>query len=326
MVRHILAASDFNREDLSRIFHTAFGMEDKIAKDKYHQLLANRKGVGLLFFEESYRTHGGFQNAVISTGGRILFDVEREGVFSSFEGAASEKGESLVSVVENFCYSTVGVIVIRHPQAGSALIAAQVAEKYGISVINAGDGEREHPIQALVDGYTMWKVQKQILDGTKLVVCNDLEKSRTIHSLCLLLANNYKIPEIGICAPQEVDLPKDLRTAIESKNIQIIRFSNLKDAADWTQNGFIYMTRPQTKRYPKKADLAKFKGFQIDQEIMEYIGGLGGYVLHPQPIDRIRFNEITPEAQEHENCIIMAQSHNRSQIIMAILRMLLISD
>jgi len=325
MARHILAASDFNREDLVRIFNTSFGIENKIEKNIYHDLLRNRKGVGLLFFEESYRTHNSFSTAVTSMGGRILFDIQKEGVFSSYDGAVSKKGESLESVVENHCYDTVGAIVIRHPQNGSAMIAAKIAEKYGINIINAGDGSNEHPTQSLLDQYTIWKRRNHELDNLKLVVCNDLEKSRTIHSLTYALSANFKIPQIGVCAPEGANLPQSLVDQINAFGTSVARFNNLREAGDWAE--FIYMTRPQKERFTDNPGaIEKFKNFQVDLQTMEYLESKGVFVLHPQPIDSINFNEITPEALKNGNCIIMEQSHNGLPVRMALLRMLLVEE
>lgn len=327
MTRNILSAKDFSREDIIRIFNVTYGLEQKVELNKHHALLANRKGIGLLFFEESFRTNNSFRNAMLSLGGKILVDIERDGVFSSFGGATNKKGESLESAIENFCYPTIGALVIRHPKPGSAQIAADIANRYGISVINAGDGDNEHPTQALLDLYTMWKVKDQQLDDVRIVFCNDLEKSRTIHSLCQMLCSNFQVKRIGICAPEDVDLPEYLKQLLEEKGIDIIRFGSIKEAAGWAD--FIYMTRPQKERYLNKDGeideeaLLKFKSFQIDKETMDYIGEEDCFVLHPQPIDSVNFNEITLEAQKHPNCIIMIQSHNGTFIRMALLRMIL---
>ncbi len=102
-----------------------------------HRILATA------FFEPSTRTHCSFQAAMLRLGGSVI-DLQQE-------TSSLKKGESLVDTIQTLaCYAD--AIVIRHPQKGSADVAANVSSK---PVINAGDGTGEHPTQALLDLFTI---------------------------------------------------------------------------------------------------------------------------------------------------------------------------
>ena len=89
------------------------------------------------------------------------------------------------------CYAD--VIVLRHPETGSAAIAAKAAHK---PVINAGDGTGEHPTQALLDLFTIFdELGVGVVDGLTITMLGDLKYGRTVHSLARLLSlyEVYKI-------------------------------------------------------------------------------------------------------------------------------------
>src|SRR6185295_2709563 len=93
------------------------------------------------------------------------------------------KGESLPDTVRSLeCYAD--VIVLRHPETGSAAIAANAARK---PIINAGDGIGEHPTQALLDLFTI-REELGTIDGLTITMLGDLKYGRTVHSLSNLLS------------------------------------------------------------------------------------------------------------------------------------------
>ena len=107
-----------------------------------------------------------------------------EGVVRAVDGIDLHivKGETLADTVRTLeQYSD--VIVLRHPEIGSAQVAADAA---GIPIINAGDGPGEHPTQALLDLFTIHKEMGRI-DGLKIAMVGDLRFGRTVHSLTKLL-------------------------------------------------------------------------------------------------------------------------------------------
>src|SRR5207244_9417921 len=106
------------------------------------------------------------------------------------------KGESLPDTIRTLeSYSD--IIVLRHPETGSAAIAAQFARK---PIINAGDGIGEHPTQALLDMFTI-REELGTTDDLTVTMLGDLKYGRTVHSLSRLLSLydtclNYVSPSI----------------------------------------------------------------------------------------------------------------------------------
>src|SRR3990167_5105431 len=143
--KHILSTKDFeDAELLNHLFNMADELVKKDVKGKLPQSLKN-KVLATLFFEPSTRTRFSFEAAMQKLGGLII-SAENASI-----GSSAVKGESLedtIKVVGGYA----DAIVLRHPEAGTADRAAAVS---GVPIINAGDGDNEHPTQALLDAYTI---------------------------------------------------------------------------------------------------------------------------------------------------------------------------
>ena len=184
------------------IIEQVFPVIDKMAElidSKGRVDLLDDKVVALLFFEPSSRTMMSFQSAAQ----RLKAGM----VFAQNESSTSfEKGESLedlIRMVESYS----DIIVMRHAMPGSAEIAANTSK---VPFINAGDGGNEHPTQALIDVYTIFKNYSR-LDNLKIVFGYDSLQSRSIHSLSMLLAQ-YPNNEFTFTGPEQLQPSKDLKT------------------------------------------------------------------------------------------------------------------
>src|SRR3989344_4630697 len=171
----ILSAGQFDRKSLDLIFSTADRMK-RLVKSKGGSNLLKGKIMTALFYEPSSRTFGSFITSMQRLGGGF---IPLQGVTYS----SVSKGETLPDTVRTFA-SFSDVIVLRHPEVGSAKIAAEFCDK---PVINAGDGVGEHPTQALLDFYTIIK-RFGAVDGLNIALVGDLLNGRTIHSLLKLLS------------------------------------------------------------------------------------------------------------------------------------------
>ncbi len=115
-----------------------------------------------LFYEPSTRTSASFIAAMERLGGSVI-PITQGVQFSSVS-----KGETLADTIQTLeQYSD--VIVLRHPEIGSARVAAEAAN---IPVINAGDGAGEHPTQALLDLFTIQEEMGRI-DGLKIAMVGE---------------------------------------------------------------------------------------------------------------------------------------------------------
>ena len=192
--RDFVSIEDFSNEEIEVLFVIADKMQVLLRQS--HGLLAGHV-MGSLFLEPSTRTRLSFEAAMNRLGGRVITLTDA--------GASSfSKGESLADSVR-IISSYTDVIVLRHPQAGAARIAAQYAP---VPVINAGDGGHEHPTQTLCDLYALRHTKGQ-LAGLKVILYGDLKYGRTTHSLALALT---RFGTDVLCVPEtNLELPSYVR-------------------------------------------------------------------------------------------------------------------
>ena len=139
----ILSVSQFDKPKLEYIFNVAHEMRVMVERFGSADLLQG-KILSNLFYEPSTRTSSSFMAAMLRLGGQVI-------PINNVQYSSVTKGESLPDTIRTLeSYSD--VIVIRHPEVGSAEIAARYAQK---PIINAGDGVGEHPTQALLDFFTI---------------------------------------------------------------------------------------------------------------------------------------------------------------------------
>src|SRR5512138_2941773 len=173
--KDIISVKQFGRDDLEYVFGVAHEMRGMVARIGTFDLLKG-KILANLFYEPSTRTSSSFTAAMERLGGSVI-------PINEVKYSSVSKGESLPDTVRTLeCYAD--VIVLRHPETGSAAIAAKAARK---PVINAGDGIGEHPTQALLDLFTIVSELKKV-DGLTVTMVGDLKYGRTVHSLARLLS------------------------------------------------------------------------------------------------------------------------------------------
>ncbi len=94
------------------------------------------------------------------------------------------KGETLIDTAVTLNAMRPDLLVIRHASSGAAALLSQ---KVGCSVINAGDGQHEHPTQALLDALSMRRAFGH-LSGLTVAICGDVMHSRVARSNVNLLS------------------------------------------------------------------------------------------------------------------------------------------
>lgn len=185
----ILTVSQFDENALALIVEVSEEMRACHDLAKELDVLRGRV-LGCLFYEPSTRTSYSFQAAMLRLGGGVL-NFE-ESTSSSVKG---ESFEDTVRTLASYC----DALVVRHPIPGTALQAACAADvSKAIAVINAGDGIGEHPTQALLDVYTLYREfcakddydldLSRVFRNKKIAFVGDLKHGRTVHSLAQLLA------------------------------------------------------------------------------------------------------------------------------------------
>jgi aspartate carbamoyltransferase len=204
------------------------------------------------------------------------------------------------------------VIVLRHPETGSAAIAAKAAKK---PVINAGDGVGEHPTQALLDTFTIMEEIGR-LDNLTVTMLGDLKYGRTVHSLARLLSQFNGI-KLNYVSPDILKMPKEVMDEVAEKNVPQAEYSSLEKVLPETD--VLYVTRVQKERFEDPADYEKVKGaYVIDPEIMK-AAKQEMIVMHPLP----RVGEISPEFDDDPRAAYFRQMEYGLYVRMAVLAMVL---
>src|SRR6185436_9581250 len=168
--RHFLSVTDLNVVEVSNLLDLADGfvaINRQTAKKV--DLLKGRTLINL-FFEASTRTQSSFELA----GKRLGADV----VNMSPRSSSISKGETLIDTAVTLNAMQPDILVVRHASSGAASLLSQ---KVGCSVINAGDGQHEHPTQALLDALSMRRAFGKV-EGLKVAICGDVLHSRVARS------------------------------------------------------------------------------------------------------------------------------------------------
>jgi aspartate carbamoyltransferase len=221
------------------------------------------------------------------------------------------KGESLPDTVRTLgCYAD--VIVIRHPEVGSATLAAQHAGK---PVINAGDGVGEHPTQALLDTFTI-REELGRLDNLTVTMLGDLKYGRTVHSLARILTKFADV-RINYVSPEILRMPRYVMDEVASKGIPQAEHTTLDRVLPETD--VLYVTRVQRERFEDPADYDKVKdAFVISPEVMKPAKA-EMIVMHPLP----RVSEIAMAFDDDPRAAYFRQMEYGLYVRMALLAMVL---
>ncbi|MCX7785701.1 MAG: aspartate carbamoyltransferase [candidate division WOR-3 bacterium] len=302
---HIIKAQQFNRRLLDRIFKVASEME-KINLAGGSDILKG-KIMATIFYEPSTRTRLSFESAMAKLGGEVI-STESAKEFSS--AAKGESLEDTIRIIGNYA----DVIVLRHYESGSAERAAKVSP---VPIINAGDGPGQHPTQALLDIYTIYKELGQI-DGISIAMVGDLAYSRTVRSLAYLLTK-YKDIKMYFVAPDVVQMRDDIKDYLLKHKVFFAEEPNLEKVA--SKVDVIYQTRIQKERFGENIeDYEKAKDkYIIDKNILKVMKK-NAIIMHPLP----RVNEINPEVDTDRRAAYFRQAQNGLYIRMALLKMILL--
>jgi aspartate carbamoyltransferase catalytic subunit len=302
-MNHILAVSQFERPEIDEILARSEQMR-QVAEAGGDQRLAG-KILATIFYEPSTRTRLSFESAMFRAGGQV---ISAEMAAETSSAAKGESIEDTVRIVQSYAHA----IVIRHPQGGAANIAASVAE---VPIINAGDGAREHPTQALLDIYTIKRELGRIDDLTVALV-GDLRYGRAARSLALLLTKTTG-GRVLLVSPPEIRMADDVLVTLDAAGLGYQVEEDLATAM--SQADVVYMTRVQKERFPDLESYQAVQGaYQLTTEHMAHLP-TNSVLMHPLP----RVDEIDPDIDADPRAAYFRQAQNGVYVRMALLDMLL---
>jgi aspartate carbamoyltransferase catalytic subunit len=300
--KDILHGSQFTKKEIDTIIRTASEFERELKKKSSLNLLKG-KILATLFYEPSTRTRLSFETAMQRLGGGVIG-------MGSVESSSVAKGETLVDTVRTVSQYA-DVIVIRHPRTGSAKEAADAVD---VPVINAGDGAGQHPTQALLDIYTIFKELKTLKNLT-VSLAGDLKYGRTVHALVELLS--LFGARLYFISPNTLRMPEEITSNLKQKGIEVEETEDLFKAA--SESDLIYMTRIQKERFENLSDYERVKGsYVINGEFLKRLKKEIS-ILHPLP----RVDEINPEVDSYRGAAYFRQVRNGVYVRMALLAMIL---
>jgi aspartate carbamoyltransferase catalytic subunit len=300
--RDILSVSQFTRTDLDYIFDIAKEMRAMVERVGTFDLLKG-KILANLFYEPSTRTSSSFLSAMERLGGSVI-------PINEVRYSSVAKGESLPDTIRTLeCYAD--VIVLRHPEVGSAELAAKYARK---PVINAGDGIGEHPTQALLDLFTIMEELERV-DGLTVTMLGDLKYGRTVHSLARLLS--LYVVRVNYVSPEILRMPPELVEELAGKGVSQKAYDSLEPVL--AESDVLYVTRVQKERFEDEADYEKVRGsYVIGPETLEQAKDRM-IVMHPLP----RVGEISMEIDHDPRAAYFRQMEYGLYLRMALLAMVL---
>ena len=246
-----------------------------------------------------------FEAAMASLGGSSI------GIFDS-KFSSIEKGESLADTIRIMdLYSD--VIVLRHARDGSSRYAAELSSN---PIINAGSGSEEHPTQAMLDLYTIFK-EKGRIDNLTIGIVGDLKYGRTVYSLLYGL-KNYHV-NVHLISPPSLAIRKE--SIFEFEGIMNIKhYDYLDDIIP--KLDVLYVTRIQKERFPDTQEYEKVKGtYRIDEKILDNAKN-DLSIMHPLP----RLDEISHTIDYTKNAIYFKQAAYGKELRSALLALILNED
>ena len=305
---HILSVEQFERADIETIFQVAdrmrpFADRQSITRALEGAILSN------MFFEPSTRTRVSFGSAFNLLGGNVR---ETTGIQSS----SIVKGESMRDFARVLSgYSD--VIVIRHPESGSA---GEFASASQVPVINGGDGANEHPSQALLDLYTICRElesQNKSVDDFRIALIGDLANGRAVHSLLKLLTLFARVT-VQLASPEGLDAPPFLVDVLRRSGARVTESHDLAQGIQHVD--ILYVTRVQEERFSSQDEANYYRGlFRLNQEIYSKYCESNTVIMHPLPRDsRAQSQELDVDLDSNPNLAIFRQTQNGVLIRMAL--------
>lgn len=315
-MRHLLSTADLSHEDVLKILDTAEAMAMTQAQKVKKLPTLRGKTVVNLFFENSTRTRISFETAAK----RLSADV----INFSAKGSSVAKGESLKDTALTLQAMRVDGIVIRHSSSGAAYRLANAGWS-DVPVLNAGDGQHQHPTQALLDAMTLRRhylglsggdLAGKDLNGANVVIVGDILHSRVARSnvdLMSTLGAHVTLVGPPTLMPVGVegwkcDVSYDLDAALATKPDAVMMLRVQRERMSSAGGGYF----PSVGEYHRAYGLNNSRFTNLPEHTV---------IMHPGPMNR--GVEICAQAADSAKSVIVEQVGNGVSVRMAALYLLL---
>ncbi|HRP46822.1 MAG TPA: aspartate carbamoyltransferase catalytic subunit [Trueperaceae bacterium] len=307
--RHLLDFADWATADIIGLLDTADVMAQVLTRTIKKVPALQGFTVATLFFEDSTRTRLSFERAARAQSADVI------GFAAG--GSSLKKGESLRDTLRTVDQLQVDLYVVRHPASGAPY---QLSQWTDAAIVNAGDGRRAHPTQALLDAYTLRKrfgaapAAQLPFAGKRLAIIGDIDHSRVARSNIELFTKLGG--EVTLCGPATLvprafgDLPgvrlaSRLEAAVEGAHaVMALRLQRERMAAGLLPSLSEYVAR-----------------FQLTETTMK-LAQPDAVLMHPGPL--VRDLEVDSSLADGPRSVIEEQVANGVPVRMAVLYTLLV--
>jgi aspartate carbamoyltransferase catalytic subunit len=303
--RHLVSIADLDAAEIVRILDHA-DRYWSLASEPIKKLTTLRgRTVINMFFESSTRTRTSFEIAAKR--------LSAEAINISASASSTSKGETLLDTADNLEAMFPDAIVVRHSFGGAA---AMLAKKVRCAVINAGDGQHEHPTQALLDAATIRRAKGRI-EGIEVAIVGDIAHSRVARSNVLCLAKLGA--RIRLVAPWSL-IPRGIELIggdLTRERVRIVtRLDDGLEGADVVMMLRIQHERfdGEAPRFPNTRELSRT--FGLSERSLAFAKP-DAIVMHPGPINR--GVEMSSQVADGPRAVILQQVSWGVAIRMAVL-------
>jgi aspartate carbamoyltransferase catalytic subunit len=262
------------------------------------------KIVATLFYEPSTRTRFSFESATYRLGGEVITTENAQEFSSATKGETIEDSIRVMSAYADF-------IVMRHFEEDSSKRAISTAK---VPVINAGSGKSQHPTQALLDVYTIWK-ELGTLEDIHVAVVGDLLRGRTCDSLVYLLSK-FGGTHFSFVSPENCNVKESLKEHLEEEGSTYEEIDDMNVCIEKVDA--LYMTRIQKERFHNTEEYEAAKGKFILGESDANKMKDDAIIMHPLP----RVDEISVNVDVNKRARYFEQAENGLWVRMALLVLL----
>ncbi|WP_407307507.1 aspartate carbamoyltransferase catalytic subunit [Desulfosporosinus sp. SB140] len=298
--KDVLGLEEMSVEEIRQILHTAKVMKGILMRPIKKLPTLKGKSVVNLFYEASTRTRTSFEMAAKVLGA----DTTSIAVAQS----SVSKGESLYDTAKTIQAMRADLVIIRHSSSGSASFLADILDA---GVINAGDGQHEHPTQALLDIFTM-EEKLGDLSGKNIVIVGDVLHSRVARS------NAWGLQKLGVNVTL-VGPPTLVPAEMEGLGVKLTHdLDKALPGADVVMALRLQLERQKSGLFPSLREYSRLYGLTTERLKKTEKESI---VLHPGPMNR--GVEISDDVADGAQALIERQVTNGVAIRMALIYLLI---
>ncbi len=287
---HVILAQQFDREligDLCRLAEMIRSVAEVRSGAQFLRTLLSHKRAMLYFIQPSTRTFLSF-TAACQILGMPYNEVRNPSTSSEVKG---ETEDDTIRVLSQYF----DLIIMRHPEEGFAERMAHMLNRMrrAIPLVNGGSGKDQHPTQALLDIYTLYRsigfgpeerprpdFSSNPFEGKTIAFAGDLKRGRTVRSLAYLLCRYPGVRMLFVSHP-DLQIGQDILDHLEKSQIEHELHDDLR--AIISRCDAVYMTRLQDEwDAAGESQTIDYARYSLTYEMAEQFKP-GLVIMHPLP-------------------------------------------